>query len=85
MLKKYALLDDNGNFKPRDNMPGTWQIDPEVEKDPARMKDYLSEREEFNKMEIDIDIMPLNFSEISKVELSPAEIGVLEPLVVMDE
>jgi len=41
--------------------------------------------EEFHKMEIDVEVMPLNFSEISKCELSPAEIAALEPLVVMDE
>ena len=82
-LKSYAELDENGDFIPMDERPGTWKLRAAIEKNPAEMTKYFSALDEYNKIEVEANVMPLQFSEVSKVELSPAEINALGELLTM--
>jgi len=84
MLKEFAQLDANGEFVPMPNQPGTWQLSEDVKASPEKMQNYWEKTQEFNKMEVDIPVMPLQFSEVEKVELSPAEVGALGELLAVE-
>lgn len=84
LLKKYALLDEKGEFISSNDpegkpVPGTFTI-PE-----ANHEAYKKERIEFSEMDIDVDWKQLKVADLEQVNMTPAELSAIEGLIDFEE
>jgi hypothetical protein len=84
MLRKYAELDEGGNFVPYHGQPGTYALSKDTQENPEKLNTYWEEMKKFNTIEKEIDTDPLPFSLLQHVELSPAEVIALGGSVKVD-
>lgn len=75
LLKKYADLDDKGNFIPSNGEPGTFHV-PEEKKDA-----WMKARDTFEEMSVNILHPKMRLHELDGVKLTPVEIVAIENLV----
>jgi hypothetical protein len=79
LVDQYAKKDETGKLEPFNGRPGTFFIPEE------NAKEWEAKLTEFNSISFQIDRPGLQLEEVMIAELTPAEIGALEALLLFDE
>lgn len=76
-LKKFSIVDADGNFVPKDDKPDTYQIIPE------KLEAWQEAFEQFLCQTATIKRHKLDLAFLSQVGLSPKDIMALEPILLV--
>lgn len=76
ILQKYAMRDENGEYKLNDKN--------EYQFDSDNLKLFIDEMNKLISEEVEIEADPINFSDIENINFTPSEITLLEPFLKIE-
>lgn len=79
LVDRYAVKTEDGKLAPFDGKPGTYYVGDE------NAKEWTEKMKEFHAICFEIDRPAIQLEDVMVSNLTPAEIGALECLVVYDE
>jgi len=76
ILQKYAMRDENGEYKFNDKN--------EYQFDNDNLKLFIDEMNKLISEEVEIEADPIDFSDIENINFTPSEITLLEPFLKIE-